>query len=68
MVDLWLGHVLEVPVKGFGVALRLGVRRKLPFHLLDGGVAWFPYNRRQALVGEAILDVGKGWGGQDRHV
>ena len=68
MVDRRLGHVLEVTVKGVGFALRLGVRRKLPLHLLDGGVAWFPYNQRNALVGESILNVGKGWGGQDRHV
>ena len=68
MVDRRLGHVLEVTVKGVGVALRLGVRRKLPFHLLDGGVSWFSYNRRKPLVGEAILNIGKGWGGQDRHV
>ena len=64
MVNRWLGHILEVHVKGVGFALRLGVRRKLPFHLLDGGVAWFPYNRRKALVGEAILDFRKVWGGQ----
>ena len=67
MVDCWLGHVLQVPVKGVGVALRLGIWSKLPFYLLDGGVAWFPYNRHKVLIGEAILDVDKGWGRQDHH-
>ena len=54
-------------IKGVRVALRLGVWRKLQLHLLDGCVAWFPYDWCTVLIGGAILDVGKGWGGQDRH-